>query len=178
MYTISLGSEAMRSYESQNCNILTPLLVAGGAAGAAGLVGLGAGALLMGPAMALAAGALVFGPAIAGCNFELDLSAGVGDLSAEGKVFGVLIGAEAEAEATLHIEHSSSISTTRESETEISFSLGDPDDGDEIVVEIFHDPVFGSFVFDTISGRTRCRHEPNTGKSEGKFLFVFSCILI
>ena len=111
-------------------------------------------------------------------DFELDLSAGVGDLSAEGKVFGVLIGAEAEAEATLHIEHSSSISTTRESETEISFSLGDPDDGDEIVVEIFHDPVFGSFVFNTISGRTRCRHEPNTVKSEGKFLFVFSCILI
>ena len=174
MYTISLGSEAMRSYESQNCNVLSPLQVAG----VAGLVGLVGGALLMGPAMALAAGALVFGPAIAGCNFELDLSAGVGDLSAEGKDFGVLIGAEAEAEATLHIEHSSSISTTRESETEISFSLGDPDDGDEIVVEIFHDPVFGSFVFNTISGRTRCRHEPNTVKSEGKFLFVFSCILI
>jgi len=94
------------------------------------------------------------------------LKAGVGDLQTTNKVFGVLLGAKAEAQSTLHIEHSSSISTTRESETEISFSLGDPDDGDEIVVEIFHDPVFGSFVFNTISGRTRCRHEPNTVKSE------------
>lgn len=97
---------------------------------------------------------------------ELDLKAGIGDMKAKGSVFGVLLTATGDAEATLHVEHSSSISTTRESETEISFSLGDPDDGDEIVVEIYHDPRFNSFVFKTVSGRTRCRWESDTMRSE------------
>lgn len=65
MLTMSLSEDAMRSYEHQNCNIVTPLAVAG----AAGLAATGIGVLLSGPLIALAAGALVFGPAIAGCNF-------------------------------------------------------------------------------------------------------------
>lgn len=87
-------------------------------------------------------------------------------MKAKGSVFGVLLTATGDAEATLHVEHSSSISTTRESETEISFSLGDPDDGDEIVVEIYHDPKYNSFVFETVGGRTRCRWEQGTMRSE------------
>ena len=97
---------------------------------------------------------------------ELDLKAGVGDVTAKGSVFGVLLTATGDAEATLHVEHKSKISTTRESESEISFSLGDPDDGDEIVVEIYHDPKYNSFVYKTVSGRTRCRWEQGTMRNE------------
>lgn len=87
-------------------------------------------------------------------------------METKGVVMGVMLKATGDAEATLHVEHSSSISTKRESETEISFSLGDPDDGDEIVVEIYHDPTYNSFVFETVSGRTRCRWEQGTLRSE------------
>ena len=62
----------------------------------------------------------------------------------------------------LHIEHSSNLETSSEQATSISFGLGDPDDGDEFVVDIYHDPEFGSFQFETIGGRSRCVHEDKT----------------
>lgn len=65
MLSVSLSEDAMRTYEHQNCNIATPLAVAG----IAGLVAGGTGMLLAGPLLPLAVGALVFGPAMAGCNF-------------------------------------------------------------------------------------------------------------
>jgi hypothetical protein len=62
----------------------------------------------------------------------------------------------------LHIEHSSNLETSSEQATSISFGLGDPDDGDEFVVDIYHDPQFGSFQFETIGGQSRCVHEDKT----------------
>jgi hypothetical protein len=36
------------------------------------------------------------------------------------------------------------------------FSLGDSDQGDVFDVQVFTDPVFGSYVFNTMSGQSRC----------------------
>ena len=71
-------------------------------------------------------------------------------------------------DVSLSIEHSSTRGFSNEQETAISFTLGDPDDGDEIVVDVYHDKTYSSFVFNTVAGRTRCHNEPGTIKGEGK----------
>jgi hypothetical protein len=45
---------------------------------------------------------------------------------------------------------------------ETSYSLGDPDHGDKFVVQIRYDNRFGTPIFQTIGGATRCPGEPNT----------------
>ena len=45
-------------------------------------------------------------------------------------------------------------------------AFGDPDAGDEFVVDIYHDPIFHNFVFNTVAGRSRCRYEDNTIAAE------------
>ena len=75
MYEMTLNQEAMHDFTGQNCDITAPLAVAGAIGGASALFGLGAAAL------PIAAGAAIIGSAAAGCNYVLDLSAGIGDLS-------------------------------------------------------------------------------------------------
>lgn len=46
--------------------------------------------------------------------------------------------------------------------TEHSFTFSDDDEGDQIQVEVYEDPVYGTPVFKTVSGMTKCPHEPHT----------------
>ena len=71
MYEMSLSKEAAASYTEQNCNFLTPAVL-GGVAGAAGA------GLAFGPLLPFAAAALIMAPVISGCNYDLNLSAGIG----------------------------------------------------------------------------------------------------
>lgn len=70
-------------------------------------------------------------------------------------------------DVALHIEHSSTINSKDGQDTSIQFGLADPDAGDEIVVDVYHDPIFNSFAFDTVAGITRCIHEDGTIAGEG-----------
>ena len=45
---------------------------------------------------------------------------------------------------------------------ETSYSLGDPDHGDKFVVQVKHDNRFGTPIFQTVGGSTKCPGEPNT----------------
>ena len=68
----------------------------------------------------------------------------------------------------IEIEHSMMGGNMDEEESSISFSLGDPDDGDEIVVDMYYDSIYNTFAFDTVSGTTRCYQESGTTAGEGK----------
>lgn len=45
--------------------------------------------------------------------------------------------------------------------TQVSVTLGDPDAGDELVVDMFYDATYGTLVFETIAGKTKCPQEVN-----------------
>jgi hypothetical protein len=45
---------------------------------------------------------------------------------------------------------------------ESAYSLGDPDHGDKFVVQVKHDNRFGTPIFQTVGGSTKCPGEPNT----------------
>ena len=85
------------------------------------LLGLASAAVLP-----IAGGVVAIGSAAEGCNFSLDLSAGVGGLSADVELPGVSLGLEGGMDFEFHIEHSSSITNEEGMETSISFGLGDP----------------------------------------------------
>ena len=79
-------------------------------------------------------------------------------------------------EISIEIEHSSMEGSIDGEESSISFALGDPDDGDEIVVDMYYDQTFNTFAFDTVAGTTRCHQESGTRAGEGKnekCLFLF-----
>ena len=48
------------------------------------------------------------------------------------------------------------------SETQVTFTLGDPDPLDVFDVEVYLHPDYGTLVFHTSSGQSSCPHEPNT----------------
>ena len=74
----------------------------------------------------IAGGAVALGTAMAGCNYSLDLSAGVGGLSTSVKLPGVSLGVDGGMNFEFHVEHSSSITNEEGIETSVSFGLGDP----------------------------------------------------
>jgi len=47
-------------------------------------------------------------------------------------------------------------------ETSVTIVLGDEDPGDELVVDLFYDKTYGTVVFETIAGRTKCPQELGT----------------
>jgi len=53
-----------------------------------------------------------------------------------------------------------------QSDVSVSFALGDPNPGDEFLVKVFIDPKYGTFVFRTIRGVSKCPHEPGTSPGE------------
>lgn len=65
---------------------------------------------------------------------------------------------------TVHYEdeRSNTETKTSESTTSISFTLGDQEKDDTFAVDVFTDPVYGTFIFKTISGQSMCPHEENT----------------
>ena len=146
---MSLTKEATHAYTRQNCNVALPIAIAAGAAGAAGLV-------LAGPVLPVAFGGATVGAAIAGCNSEMEFSAGIGNLEGNGAIFGVAVGAEGGINFGVEVAHTSAITDDSSQETSVSFVLADRDDGDELVIDIYHEPVYGSFVFDLKAGITKC----------------------
>ena len=77
------------------------------------------------------------------------------------------------SDASIVIEHSMTDGNINGEESTVSFALGDPDDGDEIVVDMFYDPIYNTFAFDTVAGTTRCYHESGTTAGEGKHRNIF-----
>ncbi|GFH57722.1 hypothetical protein CTEN210_14198 [Chaetoceros tenuissimus] len=146
VYEMSLTKEASSAFTKQNCNWLSPASLGG----TAGLVGAG---LAFGPALPIVAGAMVITPAISGCNFDLALSAGIGGLEGDLEFPGVKIGLEAGLNLQIDIQHSSTITNEKCSESGITFGLGDPDD---------------------VGGRTKCRWEPGTAKGEDPKITVLN----
>jgi hypothetical protein len=47
-------------------------------------------------------------------------------------------------------------------ETSVTVVLGDEDPGDELVVDMFYDKKYGTIVFETVAGRTKCPQELGT----------------
>jgi len=66
----------------------------------------------------------------------------------------------------VEIEHSTTITNSDEESTSVSLSLGDPDIYDEFVVDIYYDNTYGTFIFNTVAGRSKCVHETMTSRSE------------
>ena len=89
-FAMSLNQKAVSGFTRQNCDATAPLAVSGAIAGA-GVLGLA----VPNPALPIAAGVAVIGSAIAGCNYAIDLTGGIGKLSASFKAFGVGIGVDA-----------------------------------------------------------------------------------
>lgn len=52
-------------------------------------------------------------------------------------------------------------------EVEHSYTLSDGDDGDQLQVAVYEDPIYGTAVFKTLSGMTMCPHENGTLMREG-----------
>lgn len=79
---------------------------------------------------------------------------------------------EWETEATLlsiHTVHTSHQGNSVEEATSVSFGLGDEHIGDEFVVDVTFDKKYGTFVFDTIAGISRCPYEEGTLPAEDPY---------
>ena len=55
-------------------------------------------------------------------------------------------------------------------ETSVSFVLGDEQEDDDFVFDVYVDERYGTFVFNTVAGRSSCPHEDNTMKGEELYL--------
>lgn len=67
---------------------------------------------------------------------------------------------------SVSVEHSTTIGDTEDESTSVSVNFGDPDKGDEFVVDIYYDETYGTFIFHTVAGRSKCIHEDGTARSE------------
>jgi hypothetical protein len=93
-------------------------------------------------------------------NGQFDSSSGLDS----DHTFGV-VAIDFEIASSLHFENdkSNKETTSEETETSISFLLGD---GHNVfVVDVFTDPTHGTLVFKTVSGRSLCCHEANTART-------------
>merc|ERR1719230_1315573 len=85
------------------------------------------------------------------------------------------LGVQAEAfpyHVVAHISHEATESSDIDEETEIGFILGDDDPEDEFVVEVFYDEMYGTIIFDAISGQSKCPHESGTTAVEDPSLII------
>jgi len=71
--------------------------------------------------------------------------------------------------------------TTETTEASARFEFGDSNHGDEYVLDLFIDDKYGTIIFDTVAGRSKCPHEenaialeiPNSKNSRYPSQFVF-----
>jgi hypothetical protein len=75
-------------------------------------------------------------------------------------------------DVTLESTHSKTITDTTESQTSISFKLGDGDREDEFVIDIYIDPTHGTFVFPLVSGRSKGPHEGGDKLERGEIPII------
>ena len=191
-YELSLDKARYYYSAAEDCNQSVPAIIGGSAL----LLGAGLGLA----ALPIAAGAMVVGSAIAGCNFEIEPEIALGDTEFEGKAFGNGVKGQLGAgklfmiqiqkatnmvfvkvsdfifqiDFSLNISHETSYGITEEDSTSVSVSLGDPDIGDEFVIDLYFDKTYGTFIFDTVGGRSKCVHEEGTAPSEDPALRIIS----
>ena len=72
------------------------------------------------------------------------------------------VGAEGGVKVTLSKTQGRSQATTKTSTNTVGFVLADDDEGDNFSVNIKNDPVYGTPVFETVSGVSSCPWEPGT----------------
>ena len=73
-----------------------------------------------------------------------------------------------------HVIHESTKDDTDAESTSIGFTLGDDDPGDEFVVDLYYDEKFGTVIFNSIAGRSKCPHEAGTAAIEDPRLVITS----
>lgn len=73
-----------------------------------------------------------------------------------------------------HWTHETTLEDSDSDDTSISFVLGDADAGDEFVVDLFFDEKYGTVIFNTVAGQSRCPYELGTAKMEDPVLEVIS----
>ncbi|GFH52940.1 hypothetical protein CTEN210_09416 [Chaetoceros tenuissimus] len=115
---------------------------------------------------AFTAGPMVLASMQAGCNLETKYEASPADLDFSTSVFGIGVDAYFTGEFQAVITHESFVTDTEAEGTSVSFSLSDPDIDDEFVVDIYYDEYYGTFIFNTVAGRSKCVWEKGTGRSE------------
>jgi hypothetical protein len=69
-------------------------------------------------------------------------------------------------ESTINVVHTSTKSTQHTESTTVGFVLGDADPQDEFVIDIYTDETYGSLIFDTVGGQSKCPHETDTAAVE------------
>ncbi|KAG2486018.1 hypothetical protein HYH03_015331 [Edaphochlamys debaryana] len=67
-----------------------------------------------------------------------------------------------EGKYALELEFDSTLLKETERQRNVTFYLSDKDAGDAFLVKVKPDPAFGTPVFQTLAGRSRCPHEPGT----------------
>jgi len=92
-------------------------------------------------------------------SLEAGFEIGMGLLGFTASVGGALT-------ATFHFHTGSSESSSVSTTTETGFTLSDPELGDSFVTEVLTDPIFGTPLFRTLSGASRCIWEPGTVRRE------------
>lgn len=70
------------------------------------------------------------------------------------------------------ITHEAFVTDSEAEGTSVSFSLSDPDIDDEFVVDVYYDEYYGTFIFNTVAGRSKCVWEKGTGRSEDPSLVL------
>merc|ERR1712038_1044227 len=90
-------------------------------------------------------------------------------------LFGTGIGFEANLlNLNVHVTHESTKGETDTEQTSIGFVLGDNDRQDEFVVDLFYDDQYGTVIFKTVAGQSKCPHEPNTAAIEDPRMVISS----
>mmetsp|Transcript_21609 Transcript_21609/g.27877 ORF Transcript_21609/g.27877 Transcript_21609/m.27877 type:complete len:1916 (+) Transcript_21609:457-6204(+) len=74
----------------------------------------------------------------------------------------------------VHMTHESTKEETDTEQTSIGFVLGDNDEQDEFVVDLFYDDQYGTVIFKTVAGQSKCPHEPNTAAIEDPRMVISS----
>lgn len=103
-----------------------------------------------------------------GCNTENEITVKAPGLDYS-KVLGVGVGPKTELSILnlkTHVIHESTKEKTDTESTSIGFTLGDNDPGDEFVVDLYYDEKFGTVIFHSVAGRSKCPHELGTSAVE------------
>jgi hypothetical protein len=82
------------------------------------------------------------------------------------KLLGFKASVSGSLSATFNFDVGQSSSSSVSTSVETGFTLSDPELGDSFVTEITSDPVYGTPLFRTLSGQSRCIWEPGTVRRE------------
>ena len=72
----------------------------------------------------------------------------------------------------IHVSHDSTKGGSATESTAMEFVLGDGDKGDEFVVDLYYDDKYGTVLFNTTGGQSKCPHEDGTDANENPLLII------